>query len=108
MRIPQTSPLETLQAQQTGALLVDVREQDEWDAGHAPGAVHLPLSELSGRRGELAGAARVVMVCRSGARSDLAASLLASEGIPAENLAGGLLAWERADQPLEPLDGSVI
>jgi rhodanese-related sulfurtransferase len=108
MPIPQTAPADALAAQRAGALLVDVREQDEWDAGHAPGALHLPLSELAERRDELRAAPRVVMVCRSGSRSDLAASLLGSVGIDAENLAGGMHAWERAGQPLEPADGAVI
>jgi rhodanese-related sulfurtransferase len=106
--IPQISPAQALEAQRAGSLLVDVREQDEWDAGHAPGALHLPLGELAERRGELEGVGHVVMVCRSGARSDLAASLLASAGLEAENLAGGMQAWKRDGQSLEPADGTVI
>jgi rhodanese-related sulfurtransferase len=108
MPISQISPSQALEAQRAGALLVDVREPDEWEAGHAPGALHLPLADLAERRQELEGASRVVMVCRSGARSELAASLLASAGIEAENLTGGMQAWERSGQPLEPADGAVI
>ena len=108
MPIQQTSPADALSAQQAGALLVDVREQDEWDAGHAPDALHLPLGDLGERRGELSGRGRIVLICRSGARSELAASLLASAGISAENLSGGMQAWAREGQPLEPADGAVI
>ncbi|WP_055701762.1 rhodanese-like domain-containing protein [Streptomyces silaceus] len=84
------------------AVLLDVREASEWKAGHAPGAVHLALSRL------LAGAALppaaqdgpVVAICRSGHRSRQAARLLASRGVDAVDVAGGMSAWTRAGLPV--------
>ena len=83
-----------------GAILLDVREPHEWQAGHAPKARHIPLGQLAHRATELPAGRRVVTVCRSGARSARAASLLASSGREVSNLAGGMHAWSRADLPV--------
>ncbi|MEU6388070.1 rhodanese-like domain-containing protein [Streptomyces sp. NPDC046939] len=84
------------------AVLLDVREAPEWQAGHAPGAVHLPLSRL--RDGAaLPGAARgkpVITVCRSGNRSRTAAALLVARGVRATDVVGGMTAWARAGLPV--------
>ena len=80
--------------------LLDVREQDEWDAGHIEGAQHIPLGELAARLGEVPKAQTVVAVCRSGSRSDRAAKGLRLSGFEAENLDGGVTAWSRAGLPL--------
>ncbi|MFP3713815.1 rhodanese-like domain-containing protein [Puerhibacterium sp. TATVAM-FAB25] len=85
-----------------GTTLLDVREQDEWDAGHAPGAVHIPLGELPVRYGELDPDAPVYVVCRSGGRSARAAQFLADGvGYDATNLDGGMLAWEQRGLPVD-------
>jgi rhodanese-related sulfurtransferase len=85
-----------------GALLVDVREQTEWDAGHIPGAVHMPLSELAQRWQELPDATTTVFVCRSGARSEQAAHAFANAGRPdCVNLDGGVQQWARAGKPFD-------
>ena len=76
-----------------GAVLLDVREPDEFDAGHAPGARLLPLGELAARTGELDPTVPVVCVCRSGARSATAAEALTRAGFDAINLVGGMQAW---------------
>ena len=76
------------------ATLLDVREHDEWAAGHAPGAVHIPLGELD--PGAYTSEHILVVVCRSGARSGRAATALAAAGLPVHNLAGGMTAWQRA------------
>lgn len=89
------------------ALLLDVREQDEWQAGHAPGAVHIPLGELERRVAELPRERRVVAVCRSGNRSALATASLRAAGLDVDNLEGGMKAWQKAGLPLEPRDGRV-
>ena len=89
-----------------GALLLDVREQQEWDAGHAPGARHVPLGELPDRMGELAGTGPVVVVCRSGHRSALATEWLTSAGFDAVNLAGGMQAWAAAHLAVVTDDGT--
>ncbi|MFG2195102.1 rhodanese-like domain-containing protein [Streptomyces sp. NPDC048639] len=85
-------------------LLLDVREDDEWAAGHAEGALHLPMSELVARFGELTEAAaddrRVHVVCRVGGRSAQVAQYLLAQGIDAVNVDGGMLAWEAAGRPL--------
>ncbi|MPY68036.1 rhodanese-like domain-containing protein [Deinococcus sp. SDU3-2] len=77
-----------------GARLVDVREREEYAAGHIPGAVNLPLSELAGREGEIE--PNTVLVCASGGRSSQAAASLASQGKTGlMNLSGGTAAWMR-------------
>ena len=83
-----------------GALLLDVREDDEWSEGHAPGAVHLPMGQLAGRLGEVPMGLTVVCVCRVGGRSMAVASELAGAGYDVRNLDGGMLAWERAGLPV--------
>jgi len=80
--------------------LLDVREQDEWDAGHIDGAQHIPLGQLGARLSEVPRGQTIVAVCRSGSRSDRAAKGLRGEGFEAENLEGGVTAWSRAGLPL--------
>lgn len=77
-------------------VLLDVREHDEWAAGHAPGAVHVPLGDLPDRLGELEPGRRFVCICRSGSRSSRATAWLRSQGLDAVNMSGGMQAWERA------------
>ncbi len=73
--------------------VVDVRTQREWDAGHLPDSIHIPLDELTAERGELvSGQKPVVFVCRTGIRSFSAASRVSSLGNRAESLEGGLAA----------------
>ena len=83
-------------------VVVDVREDWEWEAGHIAESVHIPLTELGPRLGELPGDRPIVVVCRSGARSQMAADAMANAGWDTANLAGGLLAWHAAGLPLEP------
>jgi rhodanese-related sulfurtransferase len=80
--------------------LLDVREQDEWDAGHIEGAQHIPLGQLAARMAEVPKEGVVVAVCRSGSRSDRAAKGLRGSGFEAENMEGGVTAWSRAGLPL--------
>ena len=88
--------------QQAPTQVIDVREPDEWDAGHLAEATLIPLGELAERRHELDPAARVVIVCRSGRRSLVAAEYLQQLGFPeARSLAGGMIAWAEAGQPVE-------
>ena len=84
--------------------LLDVREDDEWAAGHIDGAQHIPLGELSARLSELPKERTIVAVCRSGSRSEAAVRGLRKMGFQAENLEGGVNAWDRAKLPL--VDGS--
>ncbi|OLT10508.1 sulfurtransferase [Pseudonocardia sp. CNS-139] len=76
-----------------GAVLLDVRESDEWLAGHAPGAQHLPMSELTARVAEIPDGDPLYVVCRSGGRSARVVAYLAGQGYPAVNVAGGMQQW---------------
>lgn len=84
--------------------LLDVRENDEWAAGHAEGALHLPMGELVARFGELTEAVadgrRVHVVCRVGGRSAQVTQYLIAQGLDAVNVGGGMLAWQAAGRPL--------
>ncbi|MET8579923.1 rhodanese-like domain-containing protein [Streptomyces collinus] len=84
------------------AVLLDVREPDEWQAGHAPGAVHLPLSDLSAGAGlpAAAHARPLLVICRSGNRSRRAAALLAARGADAADVIGGMRDWAAAGLPV--------
>lgn len=87
-----------------GDFLLDVREDEEWRAGHAAGALHIPMSEFVARYGELTEAApqdgRVHVICRSGARSAQVTMYLAQRGIEAVNVDGGMAAWEASGRPV--------
>lgn len=75
-------------------VLVDVREQAEWDEAHIEGAIFLPLSELEARFSELPKDKALILQCRSGKRSMNAAHFLAEKGYTdLTNLEGGILAW---------------
>ena len=86
---------------ESGALLLDVREPNEWEAGRAPGATHIPLMELSDHLDDLDTSRTIVCVCRSGGRSARAATFLLEQGFDAVNLEGGMTAWAQAGAPLE-------
>lgn len=98
--------IDVQQAQQMksqGALLVDVREPDEYAGGHAPGSVLIPVGQLGKRLKELDGYQNkpVVLICRSGRRSVAAAEILQKAGFgEIRNVMGGMLAWERAGLPV--------
>jgi rhodanese-related sulfurtransferase len=87
-------------------LLLDVREADEWAAGHAPGAVHLPLSELQSRYAEVPTDRPVAVVCKVGGRSAQATAYLNAQGCRARNVVGGMLAWAEHGLPMEAPDGA--
>ena len=83
------------------AVMVDVREQDEWDLGHAPNAVHIPLGDLSARVGELPEVEGTLpIMCRSGNRSGRAVQWLLAQGFDVVNAEGGMLAWQAAGKQM--------
>jgi rhodanese-related sulfurtransferase len=83
------------------AYLLDVREDDEWTAGHAPGAYHVPMMEIPARMGEVPNDADVVVVCRSGGRSSQVVAYLMNNGWDnVRNLDGGMHQWAAAGRPM--------
>jgi rhodanese-related sulfurtransferase len=85
---------------ETGTLLLDVREPDEWEAGHAPGAVLVPMGQVHDRAPTLPGGRVIVVICRSGGRSAAITEVLRGGGHDAVNLAGGMRAWAAAGLPV--------
>ncbi len=83
-----------------GALLVDVREDDEFSNGRSADAVHIRLSELPDRLDELPRDRQIVCTCRSGGRSGRATEFLLAQGFDVVNLEGGMLAWQEAGIPM--------
>jgi rhodanese-related sulfurtransferase len=85
--------------------LLDVREPDEWQAGHIAGSQHIPLAQLRGRLGEIPKDKPILAVCRHGNRSEAATRGLRTLGYTVENLEGGVTAWKQAGLPLEAEGG---
>jgi rhodanese-related sulfurtransferase len=83
-----------------GVYLLDVREDDEWAAGHAPEAVHIPVGAIGERAGEIPQDREVYVICRSGARSAYAAQALAGAGWKTVNVADGMTGWAVAGRPM--------
>ncbi len=83
-----------------GAVLLDVREDDEWAAGHAPEAVHISMTTLADRLDEVPEADELYVICRSGGRSARVASYLNSNGWDAINVGGGMQVWQVLGRPL--------
>ncbi|MBB4916910.1 rhodanese-like domain-containing protein [Streptosporangium saharense] len=94
------------QAVPDDAFLLDVRELDEWQAGHAPTAVHIPLGELQARVEEVPQDAPVYVVCRVGGRSAHAAAWLNRIGREAINVGGGMQSWNFAGRPMVSESGA--
>jgi len=89
-----------------GAFLLDVREDDEWDAGHAPDAVHIRLGELGARVAELPPGREIYVICRTGNRSAYATQALLGGGLSAVNVADGMTGWAVAGRPMISEDGA--
>jgi rhodanese-related sulfurtransferase len=83
-----------------GVFLLDVREEDEWVAGHAPDAVHVRLGELNVRGDEIPRDREIYVICRSGARSAYAAQGLIGAGWKAVNVADGMTGWAVAGRTM--------
>ena len=99
---PTVSVAEAAALRDDGALIVDVRELDEWAAGHIPGATLIPLGELPSRQGELARDQPIVVVCRSGNRSAEGRDILLAAGFEAvTSVQGGMTDWTTAGLPVE-------
>jgi len=109
MTAPEAPAVDAPEAQrriETGALVLDVREADEWSAGHVRDTAWIPMTAIPTRYGELPTDRPIVVVCRSGDRSGRVVAALRGAGYDAVNLAGGLEAWHAAGLPLVTEDGA--
>jgi len=106
MAVAEALPETPAAAVPDGGWLLDVREDDEWAAGHAPQATHIPLGELAVRAGEVPQDREVYVICRSGARSARAAQALNGAGWTAVNVAGGMQDWAAAGRPMTTDSGA--
>lgn len=100
---PETTPEAVQQRVAAGEplLILDVRSSDEYWQGHVPGSTLLPLDQLAARLDEVSKDRPIVAVCRSGNRSGVATAMLRRAGFDAVNMKGGMLAWEKANLPVE-------
>ncbi|MBW8712067.1 MAG: rhodanese-like domain-containing protein [Mycobacterium sp.] len=87
-------------------ILLDVREDDEWQRGHAPGAQHIPMGQVPSRIGEIDPDAKLFVVCQAGGRSQRVAQYLARNGYTPVNVSGGMLAWAGAGRRVVTDDGA--
>lgn len=93
-RVPSVSASEARELVRAGAQLVDVRETGEWNAGHAPQAIHIPTGQVDARLNRFKKDKDIVVVCRSGNRSRGVTSKLRKQGYEAYSLSGGMRAWQ--------------
>ena len=105
MSVPEVDPEAARALAESGALLLDVREPNEWNAGHAPHALFIPLGQLAEHVDELPRDRRIVAICRVGGRSARATEFLIAAGVDAVNLAGGMRAWAASGLDVETDDG---
>ncbi len=98
---PEISVQEAQKRIENGALLLDVREQGEYDEERIPGSRLLPLSELTARAGELPQGREIIAQCRSGKRSAQATDFLRAQGLEVVNMEGGILKWKAEGLPTE-------
>lgn len=99
--VRQAKPDDATRLTAQGALVLDVREASEYRAGHVPGAVNIPLSEVESRIAELPKDRPIVVHCAHGRRGAAACSILGERGLDVTNVEGGLTAWKDAGQQTE-------
>jgi rhodanese-related sulfurtransferase len=104
--LPECTPPQALAAMHEGALLLDVREYEEWMAGHVDGATHVPMQEVPARLGDLPRDRRIVCICRSGNRSGQVTAYLLRQGYDAVNMAGGMRSWDAEQLPFVNANGN--
>jgi rhodanese-related sulfurtransferase len=98
--LPEIDVPELARRHAEGAFVLDVRQPDEYEAGHVPGAVLVPLDQLEARQSELPADRPLLVICKSGGRSAAAVMALTGAGYDATNVAGGTMAWIDAGQPV--------
>ena len=100
MDVPQIDVEELERRSAAGAPVIDVRQPDEYEEGHVPGAQLIPLSEVAARLDEVPAEGEVLVICHSGGRSQRAAEFLRERGHEAVNVAGGTAAWIESGRPV--------
>src|ERR1700691_6230483 len=105
MAVREVSANEATELLEGEAVLLDVRQENEWNAGHAPMATLVPLAELADHLDELPRDRLIICACRSGGRSLRAATYLQENGFDVVNLSGGMMAWFAEDLPFESDSG---
>lgn len=105
--VPEIDVDELERARPSAAAVIDVRQPEEYDAGHVPGARLIPLAEVAGRLGEVPTDGEVLVICQTGGRSARATDFFRRQGIDARNVAGGTKAWVESGRPVVhgPLPG---
>jgi hydroxyacylglutathione hydrolase len=98
---PQVSVDALMKSGKNGTVILDIRAPDEWDHGHIPGALHIPLGSLQSRLDEVPPKADVAVHCQGGGRSAIAASILQKNGFSVSNIEGGFAEWERIGGAVE-------
>lgn len=100
MDIPQIDVAELAALHVGGATILDVRNADEYDIGHVPGAALIPLGELADRVGDVPAGDPLYVICGAGGRSQKACEFLAPQGHDVVNVAGGTGSWVEAGHPV--------
>lgn len=98
-------PQDALSMMKSGAVLIDVRTDEEWNGGHAVGAEHIALDTFDAHMTSLDKNIKYLIICKSGARSAMATHALCVSGFDAKNVEGGMMLWSSMDLPME---GTVI
>ena len=104
---PQVSVDALMKSGKNGKVILDIRAPDEWDHGHIPGALHIPLGSLQSRLDEVPQNAEVAVHCQGGGRSAIAASILLKNGFSVSNIDGGFAEWERTGGAVEHGSGPI-
>jgi rhodanese-related sulfurtransferase len=99
VEVPQVT-VDDLAERGADASVIDVRQPDEYEEYHIPGARLIPMSEVPERVAELAGAETVYVICQTGSRSQRVCEFAAARGYDVANVIGGTLAWVRAGHPI--------
>jgi rhodanese-related sulfurtransferase len=104
MAISEISVDELAELMAAGSRLVDVREHDEFNEGHVPGALHVPLATVPDNVDRFRGEGPTLVICRSGARSLRACEYLTDRGVEVVNVAGGTMAWQLSGRTVEKVE----